>query len=663
MITALTWKQLSNFCAAAWSSNGRGWPVPSYQLAAAQSFPPTPMAGTNNPASTAPNRNSHNSDADRCDTGNPAVDAVHVMATAGALTGNMVPHSWFKTIILKNGQPDLASITLLSEIVWWYKPRQDRKTRKFSQKFDADLLHMSRGTFEKKFGLDKRVTSAALKRLTNLGVIRCELRTINLANGGKLGNALFIELLPEGLAKVSPTLLQQEGDPITSTGNSYHQKPSQLLPEEVTAMAFKRKTNTESTTETSTSPSVPSRAKRAPSRSDKENNSNSDREAVARNRDAAAAPSAAVAQDSAAQSGGFAPQTPEGNGNVNGVYQDKGGGAASRNGRWHNSPGKAGGQSGEAAEAKTGIDEADQDDGSRPQASGGKENELPGVKPRATSPAAGVPEASANKAVSSPATTRAAGAGEQAGEKQADQTRGGAAVDKRQKKQDAATANAEKKADKAVRYLWIAQTNLRNDGVTGFRALRDHQVAHLTCQLTDYFLENPTYKVSRVIGTIVACWTIEPSEPQWYAKKICESLLVATATFNAKPYPNLDGAAIQLGIGDLARGDSATDELFEAAGILDEWRKEHSTNSATSQDAPAPTEQDKNDPPLPVNDDAKSMTALLEILGNGPMIKLNWQTEARKKLNMDIFDFNALVDVLESDGEIERTELGYIRVT
>lgn len=36
--------------------------------------------------------------------------------------GNMTPQIWYKTITKKTGKPYLLAITLLSDIVYWYKP-------------------------------------------------------------------------------------------------------------------------------------------------------------------------------------------------------------------------------------------------------------------------------------------------------------------------------------------------------------------------------------------------------------------------------------------------------------------------------------------------------------------------------------------------------------
>ena len=41
--------------------------------------------------------------------------------------GNVIDHGWFKTLTLDNGKPNIVAITILGEIVYWYKPTEVRK--------------------------------------------------------------------------------------------------------------------------------------------------------------------------------------------------------------------------------------------------------------------------------------------------------------------------------------------------------------------------------------------------------------------------------------------------------------------------------------------------------------------------------------------------------
>ena len=55
-------------------------------------------------------------------TGNSTVDAIGQMN----ITGNVTPPNWYKTILRDNGKPYLLAICILSEICYWYRPKEIR---------------------------------------------------------------------------------------------------------------------------------------------------------------------------------------------------------------------------------------------------------------------------------------------------------------------------------------------------------------------------------------------------------------------------------------------------------------------------------------------------------------------------------------------------------
>ena len=55
-------------------------------------------------------------------SGNKTVDQ---MINFG-ITGNVVSHAWYKTILRENGKPHLLAISILSDIVYWYRPQEIR---------------------------------------------------------------------------------------------------------------------------------------------------------------------------------------------------------------------------------------------------------------------------------------------------------------------------------------------------------------------------------------------------------------------------------------------------------------------------------------------------------------------------------------------------------
>lgn len=102
-----------------------------------------------------------------------------------AFVGNIIPHSWYKTIrFAKSGKVDFVAIVLLAEIVFWYRPRDKAggamsTDKGFHKKFKGDALRYSLQQFEDKFGIDKRTVAGALKRLQHKGLILKERRTVN----------------------------------------------------------------------------------------------------------------------------------------------------------------------------------------------------------------------------------------------------------------------------------------------------------------------------------------------------------------------------------------------------------------------------------------------------------------------------------------------------
>ena len=53
---------------------------------------------------------------------NNVVDAVGKMN----ISGNIVPNNWFYHILRDTGKPNLLAISILSEIVYWYRPTEIR---------------------------------------------------------------------------------------------------------------------------------------------------------------------------------------------------------------------------------------------------------------------------------------------------------------------------------------------------------------------------------------------------------------------------------------------------------------------------------------------------------------------------------------------------------
>ena len=61
------------------------------------------------------------------------------------ISGNVIPQSWYRTIVRDSGKPNLTAIIILADIVYWYKPTEIRdegtgQVIAVKKKFKADLL-------------------------------------------------------------------------------------------------------------------------------------------------------------------------------------------------------------------------------------------------------------------------------------------------------------------------------------------------------------------------------------------------------------------------------------------------------------------------------------------------------------------------------------------
>ena len=127
-------------------------------------------------------------------TGNITVDQVGKIN----FIGNVIPHTWYKTILRENGKPNVNAIIILSDIVYWYRPKEVRDEYSgqligFEKKFKADALQRSYEQIAEMFGMTKRQASDAVIDLEKLGVIRRDFRLYDIY-GNKLGTVLYILL-------------------------------------------------------------------------------------------------------------------------------------------------------------------------------------------------------------------------------------------------------------------------------------------------------------------------------------------------------------------------------------------------------------------------------------------------------------------------------------
>lgn len=159
--------------------------------------------------------------------------------------GNIIPINWYNSIKLQNGRTDLLAINILSELVFLYRPTvvRDESTgciKSVNKKFKSDLLQKSYGQLSELFGVSKKLITEAIIRLENLGILRRVFRTIEVYDGMRMSNVLFIEMFPEALENITKLAA------VPLQGDSHN-------PTEGTALAPQGETNTENTTENTTS--------------------------------------------------------------------------------------------------------------------------------------------------------------------------------------------------------------------------------------------------------------------------------------------------------------------------------------------------------------------------------------------------------------------------
>ena len=121
--------------------------------------------------------------------------------------GIIIPDSWYKYIKFKSGKPDMNAIILLAEVVAVYTPIRERNRIAgeviYRKKFEGDKWQVSYQKLADKFGLTKRQTIDALKRLRDAGLITIEFRTEVTDIGCMCPNVMYVEPVPEAIDAIT----------------------------------------------------------------------------------------------------------------------------------------------------------------------------------------------------------------------------------------------------------------------------------------------------------------------------------------------------------------------------------------------------------------------------------------------------------------------------
>ena len=128
-------------------------------------------------------------------SGNAAVDSMGKIN----ISGNVIPQMWYRTITKDNGKPHLLAVTVLADIVYWYRPSEVRdegtgRVTGWKKRFKGDMLQKTYQQYSDLFGESKRSIKAAFDRLEGLGVIKRFFRNVTCSNGIVLNNIMFISL-------------------------------------------------------------------------------------------------------------------------------------------------------------------------------------------------------------------------------------------------------------------------------------------------------------------------------------------------------------------------------------------------------------------------------------------------------------------------------------
>lgn len=203
-------------------------------------------------------------------TGNKIVDQVSQIH----FTGNIIPITWYKTIVNDTGKPYWVAINILSDIVYWYRAKEVRNEEtgrlvKYEKRFAADLLQRNYRQICEEFGITKKQARSALEYLEDIGVIKRHLRNEKSASGVNLSNVMYLELIPEILIRLTyprgEEVLEEKEDPpetemaegsylegttlVTSRVPGSNQEDTSLVPLKTQGSNPEGTTNTETTTE------------------------------------------------------------------------------------------------------------------------------------------------------------------------------------------------------------------------------------------------------------------------------------------------------------------------------------------------------------------------------------------------------------------------------
>lgn len=144
--------------------------------------------------------------------------------------GNITPHCWYQSPLLQNdkGKPNLVAITLLADLVYWYRPtvvRDEVSGQEVGrrQKFSADKLQKNYEKWGAGFGLTKRQVEDAMAFLKAKGLVTVEVRVV-VSEYGTFPNCAFIEPVFDAIQEMTFPSPEKTGDRSRKNGANVPKK-------------------------------------------------------------------------------------------------------------------------------------------------------------------------------------------------------------------------------------------------------------------------------------------------------------------------------------------------------------------------------------------------------------------------------------------------------
>ena len=106
--------------------------------------------------------------------------------------GDVIIHKWYRQFCLEDGNPDLVAITILGDIVAWYRNGTNNHYGELTPRLHGNSLYLSYNYYEQKFGFREDRVRRALTRLYVQNILKRSFKNIYVK--GQRLNKLVIDL-------------------------------------------------------------------------------------------------------------------------------------------------------------------------------------------------------------------------------------------------------------------------------------------------------------------------------------------------------------------------------------------------------------------------------------------------------------------------------------